>query len=170
MTTNKFTKIAAAKPNLKPYAAHKIGDAYGGGIVFYVYDGGQHGLIAATEDLNDIRWSATLTTTGSRANGVGAGKANTILIIANQAPVDGAPFAASVCNEYQGGGYGDWYLPSSSELNLLWAHRDLVGANGNYWCSNENDSDTVVNIHFETGMAYMTTKTEERGVRCIRAF
>jgi hypothetical protein len=27
-----------------------IGENYGGGIVFYVYDGGQHGLIAAPED------------------------------------------------------------------------------------------------------------------------
>ena len=29
------------------YTVHNIGDSYGGGIVFYVYDGGQHGLIAS---------------------------------------------------------------------------------------------------------------------------
>jgi hypothetical protein len=29
---------------------HYIGESYGGGIVFYVYDNGQHGLIAATVD------------------------------------------------------------------------------------------------------------------------
>ncbi len=30
--------------------AHYIGESYGGGIVFYVYDNGRHGLIAATSD------------------------------------------------------------------------------------------------------------------------
>ncbi len=29
---------------------HYIGESYGGGIVFYVYDNGQHGLIASTAD------------------------------------------------------------------------------------------------------------------------
>ena len=40
------------------YPAHTIGESYGGGIVFYVYDGGQHGLIAATSDQSaGIQWS-----------------------------------------------------------------------------------------------------------------
>jgi hypothetical protein len=59
-------------PGPRPYAVHKIGDAYGGGIVYYVYDGGQHGLIAATEDQNEgnpIRWSVgTFTNTRAQAN------------------------------------------------------------------------------------------------------
>ena len=38
-------------------ATNYIGENYGGGIVFYKYDGGQHGLIAATADQNTgIRW------------------------------------------------------------------------------------------------------------------
>jgi hypothetical protein len=178
MTTHEYTKqhttIATAKPTPKPYTVHKIGEAYGGGIVFYVYGGGQHGLIVATEDQNEgnpIRWyGGSNTITRARADGVGAGKANTALIIANQASVDGDPFAATVCNEYSGGGYGDWYLPSYSELKLLSAQHDVVGANGDYWCSYEIDRDTAVNIHSATGMGYMTTKSAERGVRCIRAF
>ncbi len=37
--------------------AHTIGEHYGGGIVFYVYDNGQHGLIAATIDQSTkCRW------------------------------------------------------------------------------------------------------------------
>ena len=36
---------------------HFIGESYGGGIVFYVYDNGQHGLIAATADQSTgIQW------------------------------------------------------------------------------------------------------------------
>ena len=37
-----------------PNTTHTIGDSYGGGIVFYVYDGGQHGLIAATTDQSSV--------------------------------------------------------------------------------------------------------------------
>ena len=36
---------------------HKTGESYGGGIVFYVYDNGRHGLIAATTDQDPgIQW------------------------------------------------------------------------------------------------------------------
>lgn len=148
-----------------PYTVHTVGQAYGGGIVFYIYDGGHHGLIVATEDQNGgnpLRWyGGSNTITRARADGVGAGKANTALIIASQATVDDGPFAATICNEYQGGGYGDWYLPAYSELMLLSAQHDLVGAGGagNYWSSHEIDSDTAVNIHIETGMGYITNKS-----------
>ncbi|MCX6246865.1 MAG: hypothetical protein NTW10_03940 [Bacteroidetes bacterium] len=36
---------------------HYISESYGGGIVFYIFDNGQHGLIAATADQSaGIRW------------------------------------------------------------------------------------------------------------------
>jgi hypothetical protein len=81
---------------------HFVGENYGGGTVFYVYDGGQHGLIAATADQSTgIRWyGGTNTSTRARADGIGAGLKNTAIIIANQGPVDGNAFAATVCNEY----------------------------------------------------------------------
>ena len=112
---------------------HAIGDSFGGGIVFFVYDGGQHGLIAATADQSaGIRWyGGSYTNTRARADGIGAGLKNTAIIIANQGPVDGSAFAATVCNEYSvtvdGVTYGDWYLPSKHELDLLYIERDTVG-------------------------------------------
>ena len=77
---------------------HAIGDSFGGGIVFFVYDGGQHGLIAATTDQSaSIRWyGGSYTNTRARADGIGAGLNNTAIIIANQGPVDGNAFAATV--------------------------------------------------------------------------
>lgn len=70
---------------------HIIGENYGGGIVFNVYDGGRHGLIAATAvQSTGIRWhGGSNTNTRARADGVGAGLKNTSIIIANQGPVDG---------------------------------------------------------------------------------
>lgn len=65
---------------------HFICENYGGGIVFYVYDNGQHGLIASTADQSTgIRWyGGSSTNTRARANGVGVT-------------------------------FGDWYLPSKYE-------------------------------------------------------
>ena len=79
---------------------HYIGESYGGGIVFYVYDGGQHGLIAATADQNiSIRWfGGTFTNTRAKADGIGAGLKNIATITANQGWVDENALAATVCS------------------------------------------------------------------------
>jgi len=42
-----YAKYAKTAETIAP---HKIGDIYGGGIVFFVYDKGRHGLIAASVD------------------------------------------------------------------------------------------------------------------------
>jgi hypothetical protein len=158
---------------------HAIGDSFGGGIVFFVYDGGQHGLIAATADQSaGIRWhGGSYTYTRARADGIGAGLKNTAIIIANQGPVDGSAFAATVCNEYSvtvdGVTYGDWYLPSKYELNLLYIERDTVGGftSTYYWSSTEIDVNDAWRQNFSNGGQYNANKgyTSSR-VYAVRAF
>lgn len=173
-------------PPPPPSAAHFINEEYGGGIVFYVYDNGQHGLIASTADQNGgvpIRWyGGTFTITRARANGIGAGKENTVLIISNQGPVDGAAFAATVCNEFSvkdahGVKYGDWYLPSKHELNLLFKQKAAVGGfkSSSYWSSTEMDSTESGDLNawaqdFNAGAQFVLNKDAHLGVRAIRAF
>lgn len=157
---------------------HFIGERYGGGIVFYVYDNGQHGLIAATADQSTgIRWyGGTYTNTRARADGVGAGLKNTAIIIANQGPVDGIPFAATVCNEYSvtvgGVTYGDWYLPSKYELNLLYVQKAVVGgfSSSYYWSSSEADNYFVWIQFFVNGNQDYNYKDNPVYVRAVRAF
>ena len=158
---------------------HYIGESYGGGIVFYVYDNGQHGLIAATADQSPgIRWNGgSLTNTRARADGVGGGLKNTSIIIANQGPVDGNAFAATVCNEYSvtivGVTYGDWYLPSKDELNLLYLQKAVVGGftNNYYWSSSENSINHAWSEHFNSGSNLLDIKYDTTvSVRAIRAF
>ena len=68
--------------------AVKIGDIYEGGIVFFVDNGGQHGLIAARADQNGgagIPWyNGTYFVTNATADALYAGASNTILIISTQ--------------------------------------------------------------------------------------
>ncbi|MCX6313611.1 MAG: DUF1566 domain-containing protein [Sphingobacteriales bacterium] len=159
---------------------HFIGESYGGGIVFYVYDNGQHGLIAATADQNGgapIRWyGGTNTNTRARADGVGAGLKNTAIIIANQGPVDGNAFAATVCNEYSvtvaGVTYGDWYLPSKHELNLLFINRVAVGgfSSNYYWSSSEGGFSSAWPQDFGNGFQVGNVKYATFYVRAVRAF
>jgi hypothetical protein len=157
---------------------HAIGDSYGGGKVFYVYDGGQHGLIAATADQSTgIRWyGGSNNNTRAKADGVGAGKANTAIIIANQGAVDGAAFAATVCNEYSvtvdGVTYADWYLPSKYELNLLYAQKNVVGgfANTNYWSSLDYYSNYAWFQGIGNGNQNLNFKNATLAVRAVRAF
>jgi hypothetical protein len=157
---------------------HYIGESYGGGIVFYVYDKGQHGLIAATADQSTgIRWyGGSNTNTRARADGVGAGLKNTSIIIANQGPVDGNAFAATVCNEYSvtvgGVTYGDWYLPSKDELNLLYLQRNVVGgfAYNYYWSSAEYNANVAWYQDFTNGTQSNYFKYLPYYVRAVRAF
>jgi hypothetical protein len=158
---------------------HFVGENYGGGTVFYVYDDGQHGLIAATADQSTgIRWyGGTNTSTRARADGVGAGLKNTAIIIANQGPVDGNAFAATVCNEYLvtvgGVTYGDWYLPSRRELSLLYLQKTLVGgfASAIYWSSTEISNGYAWGLVFAYGIqSYSGKDTTTYGVRAVRAF
>ncbi len=157
---------------------HFIGESYGGGIVFYVYNNGQHGLIAATADQSTgIRWyGGSFTNTRARADGVGAGLKNTAIMIANQGPVDGNPFAATVCNEYSvtvgGVTYGDWYLPSKHELNLLYLQKTIVGGFSSdfYWSSSEVANGLAWIQTFNDGFQGSSNKDFSSYVRAVRAF
>jgi hypothetical protein len=178
-TTSVAGSMSAADKTKLDGSTHAIGDSYGGGIVFYVYDGGRHGLIAATTDQSPggIRWyGGSNTNTRARADGIGAGLKNTAIIIANQGPVDGNAFAATVCNEYSvtvdGVTYGDWYLPSIYELNLLYLQKEAVGGFSGvvYWSSTENTDVSAWFWHFGTGSHFFTGKSNTYNVRAVRAF
>ena len=160
---------------------HTIGESYGGGIVFYVYDGGKHGLIAATSDQSTgIQWyNGTFRSTGTKSNGgVGAGAMNTAMIVATQM-VDNQSgnFAAKVCADYSVTGsdgviYGDWYLPSIFELDLLYQQRAVVGnfVNLAYWSSTEDNEGIACDLFFGNGVWYYYEKWGTYHVRAVRAF
>ncbi|MGB4776397.1 MAG: hypothetical protein WBP45_14570 [Daejeonella sp.] len=78
---------------------HHVGEEYGGGVVFYVYDNGRHGLIASRVDQSPpqaVRWNSIYIEEGdntgaintrARADGVGAGHKNTAIIVSTLGPV-----------------------------------------------------------------------------------
>lgn len=148
-----------------------IGDNYGGGIIFWLDATGQHGLIAATTDQSTgLHWyNGSYTTTNAVRDGIGAGMYNTERIIANQST---GSYAAQLCANYQGGGYGDWYLPSKYELNLLYLQKTAVGGfvSAYYWSSLEYDSSNAWLQYFHDGTQGEYVKYDAGYVRAIRAF
>ena len=160
---------------------HYIGESYGGGIVFYVYDNGKHGLIAATSDQsNGVIWYAgSNTLTSAFKDGINGGISNTERIIISQGY---GSYAAKLCSNLNIGNFADWYLPSKYELNLMYTNigqgapspnTNIGGfANASYWSSTEFDGDNTVawSLYFVSGNHSLYFKNNTMYVRAIRSF
>jgi len=162
---------------------YAIGDTGpGGGLVFSVTADGLHGLEAAPRDQGRVLWSnggytAPGTVTGAGWDGINGGR-NTDRIINSQGA---GSYAALLCANYTGGGYGDWYLPSKYELNQMYIKigqgataplTNNVGgfANGLYWSSTENDASLAWYQYFLDGYQGANIKLFTLRVRAVRAF
>ena len=185
-----LTTITPATVQKSP--GHYIGEKYGGGIVFFIYDKGEHGLIVNSINsgfefgLNgSVPWyNGTAKFTGSIGDGLGAGAMNTAMIVAAQAgdkPGAGTLgtiglFAARICADcsitVDGITYGDWYLPSKYELNLLYLQKDMVGGfeKAEYWSSSEYDASAAWYQNFDNGTTNYKWKGIQSNIRAIRAF
>ena len=156
-----------------------IGDSYQGGIIFWLDATGQHGLIAATADQSTgIQWyNGTYRYTGTTGDGLYAGSMNTAMIVATQmSDNQTGNFAAKVCADYSvtvgGVIYGDWYLPSKYELNLLYLQKAVVGgfASAYYWSSSEYSNNFAWYQNFDSGFQGYGNKVNSTSVRAVRAF
>jgi hypothetical protein len=151
--------------------AFYIGQHYGGGIIFWIDNSGQHGLIAAESDQGFTWWSDRYyPLTGATGTDVGTGRLNTKKIIAAQGRR--YTYAARLCANYRGGGYSDWFLPSKDELYLLYQQKSVVGGfiRGSYWSSSEFDHSLAWTKFFYNDSAVVSHKDRSDGVRAIREF
>lgn len=149
-----------------------IGDPHEGGIIFYLDGTGQHGLIAAESDQSTLAgaaWgcSGTSITTGT---GIGSGQSNTTNIL-NGCSEEG--IAARLCDNYESGGFSDWYLPSNNELAEMYVQRAEIGGFSEviYWSSSAFSVSDARGWNFSNGNATWTDdKSTPLRVRAIRTF
>ena len=179
-----------------PTTTYAIGDTGpGGGIVFYVTDGGLRGLEAAPAGWNDAvpadvsqvspslellsdptsAWitggSTRTTSNGNTETGIGTGLANSNFIISQSGHTASA---AQLCRAYDGGGFTDWFLPSQEELAQMISAlastaglRTTYGFTGsNYWSSSERSATTAF---LQTPGGY-DNKSSTSYLRPVRAF
>ena len=168
------TVVLASEDN-EPH--FQIGDSVHGGIVFYIDETGQHGLVAAMEDLEGTyEWGCLgENVIGADGQAIGTGYQNTLEIVSGCSET---LIAASEALAYESEGYSDWYLPSRDELLVLYAEIENVSSEGGiggfenswYWSSSENYNNNAWGVYFGNGNTYNYGKVNPSRVRVIRAF
>ena len=159
-----------------------------GGIIFYIDETGQHGLVAAMEDLTEgsiidsegnpgYQWGCFATgISGADGQAIGTGYQNTLEIASGCSET---PIAASEALAYESDDYSDWYLPSLNELNEMYNTIGTAGLEGNiggfssnwYWSSSESNNYGAYDVNFGDGSTgNFSSKTKIVRVRVIRAF
>ncbi|MDR9443225.1 MAG: DUF1566 domain-containing protein [Schleiferiaceae bacterium] len=168
----------------------KIGKYHEGGVVFYVarkptdLDGDGNpdkGLVCAVKDQgSDIEWGCIGALMRANGKQIGTGAYNTRKILANCS--DKEAFAAKICDDYSGGGYNDWFLPSIQELEYMYFNRAIIDstseANGGnsfksseYWSSTESDYNEAWYFFFwNISNIDDRQRSSKHFVRAIRAF
>ena len=149
-----------------------VGQSYQGGIIIYVDNTGQHGLIAATNDLATMaHWSMTSGVTGATNSGVGEGLVNTNIIVVAVGSSD--IYAAKLCADLVLNGYSDWYLPSKEEMMIMYDNRYVLGNWGEgmpYWSSTEINAGNAGALDMLTGLTSISAKQSVFYVRPVRLF
>ena len=189
------TQKIESKINVIPIMTlHQIGESYQGGIVFWVDETRQHGLIVAKIDANQgigIQWcngESGDKITNAQANGIYAGLSNTQLIVAQQTIDDQeGNFAALSAKNFsvlsdgtspcttKASCYANWYFPSLNELQLIKTNLvDYdVGAmlSGIYWTSTEANVNQAIAFEWDADETALIDKSSsEPKVRAIHHF
>jgi hypothetical protein len=155
----------------------QVGVLAEGGIVFYVDETGEHGLVAAMEDIEGTyEWGCYVwELTGADGESIGTGYQNTLDIVSGCSET---PIAASEALAYESEGYSDWYLPSKDELIEMYntigngsPEGDIGGFGNNwYWSSSEVNNLYAWGVNFINGYTGYVNKSITYRVRVIRAF
>jgi hypothetical protein len=154
-------------------ATYTVGQSALGGIIAYTTGGGTSGFVVTSTDVSvSATWGCQGTViTGADGAGIGSGNQNTIDIMAQCAT---AGIAARLCGDLVQGGYSDWYLPSSGELNQIFLNKTAIGGTfaDRYWSSTEffNSAIYAYFTDFNSGGSTPDQKSVTYNVRAIRSF
>ncbi|MBC8147512.1 MAG: DUF1566 domain-containing protein [Bacteroidetes bacterium] len=153
-----------------------IGDHYQGGIIFYIDQSGQHGLIAAPNDQTErkIKWGVNGNTYAIFPDD-GEFNMKKILDFHNYTVGAKGKAAAYLCDSLRIEGYSDWYLPAIEELKMMYDKKSIIGnfMSGDYCSSTEYGERDVYSIHFRKYSSIIFFHNKENRnyfVRCIRRF
>ena len=129
------------------YVIGDTGPSGAGNIVFYVDGSGEHGLEAKTVDETPSNW----------ANAITAAEAHN-----NPACPTAPPKRNPNC----------WHLPTSTELQLIFEAKDIVGGLvlDYYWSSTEGAALVAWSQNFGQGLQFLLNKVDASRVRAVRAF
>jgi len=156
----------------------EIGDIIQGGMLFYIDETGEHGLVVAMEDLGQYEWGCLGVDAISE---YGDGMQNTLNIINQECETeDGDITAAQATYDAVINNYDDWCLPNHSELHMIYSNVGMGSPGGNisgvlntrYWSSREKDEGRahVFNFGNYNNIMEHFTKSSKYLVIPIRSF
>lgn len=156
----------------------EIGDLIQGGVLFYIDETGEHGLVVALEDIGSYEWGCFGIDVLSQ---YGDGMQNTLNIINSGCETeDGDITAAQATYDAIINNYDDWYLPNYFELDMIYSSVGQGSTNGNvsgllntrYWSSRESNSGQayVFNMGNYNNVMEDFLKSSKYMVRPIRSF
>lgn len=147
-----------------------------GGIVFYIDESGQHGLVAAMEDIGPFAWGCQeINISNSNEQLIGTGLQNSLNILAQCSET---LIASSEALGFESEGYTDWFLPSFDEIQEMYFAIGQGASNGNkggfsnswYWTSSQANEDIAWSFSFSNGTTFNLFKTSTLMIRPIRSF
>jgi hypothetical protein len=162
----------------------KIGDKYGGGIIFYIEgtSPGAHGLIVSIEMLEHGIWTDYGNKIPRGIEEGNDGNYNSSLLLKPNGYTS-TIYPVKACNDYRGGGYSDWFLPSRWQLRKLYDQKELIKTLvkdmnyfSSYWSSNASGSYSLsYGMVFNSGEIIhsffgSTWIGDTCGTRAIRSF
>ena len=174
--------------------SYEVGDFAQGGIVFYIDETGEHGLVAALEDLAEganmgywgvpegFEWGCFNENVTGTDDTIGTGLENSQAIVNQGCATEfGGITAAQSALNYESGGYSDWYLPPRVELLEMYNTIGNGGPEGNiggfetsdfpwYWSSIQLNYNNVWYVKFSDGNVSNGIKDYSLRVRVVRAF
>ena len=160
----------------------QIGALIGGGVVVAVFNdaGVNKALVASlTNVAANISWTIAgfqTTLIGATAQSYSDGLTNTNAIIAQTLLPASTFYAAGIARLFAGGGFSDWYLPSTWELNMCFNSAAIVNKiagvtpflTSTYWSSTETNATSANTKTFTNGNSSSFSKNLGNQVRAVR--
>ena len=160
----------------------EIGALIGGGVVVAVFNqnGVNKALVASLTNLSaSVQWTISAFQSiaiGATARSFHDGLSNTNAIIAQTLLPASTSYAAGLARLFAGGGFSDWYLPSTWELNMCFNSAAIIAkvtgvtsfVTTNYWNSTEADASSGGVQQFNNGSITSFGKGAGLNVRAVR--
>ena len=141
----------------KPTNYRYIGELYGGGIIVAMWKYPTNVfnyLVMSLEDISSSSVFSNVSASASNATSEHNGISNSNTIMSQPGHTTSA---AKLCDDYTGGGFTNWYLPSITELNSAFNASQVIDSvlgsdllKPLYWSSTESGTNTAYAYEFKS--------------------
>lgn len=129
-------------------------------------------MVADMSFMNRITWGG-YELIGKAAQSETDGAANTKAIVAAVSKIsgyEGKLYAAKVCDTLTAGGYNNWHLPCSDEIDIIYLNRQQLNMDEKMtiWSSTEANGTQALAKYFYSNSFYNVQKVDHCHLVCVR--